>query len=59
MITGFEIEFYEPPAEVEAKKGRLILDENGKYLIEMTGSWTGVFRVIDVIYARAIDSGQL
>lgn len=59
MNAGIEIEFYEPPLTGAVQNGRLITVEKNRNLIEMTGSWTNAFRVIDVIYATAKHTKEL
>lgn len=58
MSKEIDVTFFEPNEPSIIKKGRLIIDEYAKNLIEFKGNWVDPFRVIDIIFADAINSGE-
>ncbi len=59
MNLGINIEFFEEEKHDKLMFGVLYLNLNGKNYIDFKGTFADVFRVIKVIYAKAVSRSQL
>ena len=58
MNKQIDITFFEPNEPLNQKHGTLIIEEFGKNMIEFKGNFSDAFRVIDIIFAEAVDSDE-
>jgi len=58
MIIGIDIKFFEAEKPDEVNDGKLYLNDDGKNYIDFQGTLQDAFRLIKVIFAKAVDSEE-